>query len=233
VQGYLFNCHKCSCKGKLVAIEVALALADGFKIDRGEGHKRVVEALRACDVTDVTIGEPEAQYDYTNENGEVLFEVVRFPGKKFKTRKMNVAGDYHYKAGGLPTLLYRLPYVLAANTIIVVEGEKDVESINRLALRDPEGNPIQATTNSHGAGKWKPAHTVHLKGKRVILIGDNDERGVRHMDDVQDALSEVAKVVRVALPFEYKDVTAYLENNYIQGLLNLLPESWMEAKGII
>jgi 5S rRNA maturation endonuclease (ribonuclease M5) len=228
-----FHCHACSARGKFVAFEKALAMAQGYEISQSEAHKRVVEALRACGVTDVTLATPEEEYSYSNADGEVLYEVVRFPGKKFKTRKVDKAGDYVYRSLGLPKLLYRLPWVMAANTICVVEGEKDAESLMRLKLKDSEGNDIEATTNSHGAGKWKPAHTMHLKGKRVILIGDNDSRGIAHMDDVQDALSEVAEVVRVVLPSAYKDVSEFMEKHYVQDLLKLFPQTWMEPKAII
>lgn len=227
----VFHCHKCSAKGKMVSFEVALALGQGYEISRGEAHKRVCDALRACDVTDVTLGQPEAEYSYSNENGEVMFEVVRFPGKKFRTRKMSKAGDWVYKSmSAMPKLLYRLPWVLEADTVFVVEGEKDSDRLRNLKLRDSLGNEIAATTNSHGAGKWKKQHTEALKGKRVILIGDTDERGERHMEDVLEQLTGWADVIRIELPVGYKDVSKFLETNDVHQFMSLLPETWLEAK---
>jgi 5S rRNA maturation endonuclease (ribonuclease M5) len=228
--GGLFHCHKCEAKGKLVSFEVALALSEGYEISRGEAHKRVCDGLRACNVTDVTTGKPEAEYSYSDADGEILFEVVRFPGKNFRTRKMNKAGDYVYKTTGIPKMLYRLPEVLQADTVFVVEGEKDADRLQGLKLRDSEGNEIAATTNSHGANHWKKEHTMHLEGKRVILIGDTDERGVRHMDDVQEQLTGWADVIRIELPFETNDVSRFLEINDLHAFMALLPETWIEAK---
>lgn len=229
--GGAFYCHKCEAKGKLVSFEVALAMSQGYEINRGEAHKRVCEALRACDVTDVTIGQPEAEYSYSNEDGEILFEVVRFPGKKFRTRKMNKAGDWVYKSmSAMPKLLYRLPWVVQADTVFVLEGEKDANRVHGLMLVDSQGKEIAATTNSHGAGKWKKQHTEALKGKRVLLIGDNDSRGERHMEDVLEQLTGWADVVRIQLPSEYKDVSQFLETHDVHQFMDLLPQTWLEAK---
>ena len=47
---------------------------------------------------------------------------------------------------GVERVLYRLPEVLAAGEVWVVEGEKDADSLAALG--------IVATCNAGGAGKW-------------------------------------------------------------------------------
>jgi hypothetical protein len=225
----MFHCHKCENKGKLVDFEVLLALAQGDEITRKEAHLRVCEGLRACGVNDVTMGLPEAVYAYPDKDGEVVFEICRFPGKQFRVRTINKAGDPVYKANGsLPKMLYRLPDVLEAKTVFVCEGEKDADTLHMLEIRDNDGYKIAATTNSLGANKWRNEHTMFLKDKRVILIGDTDSRGIRHMDDVMEALTDWADVARVDLPLEYKDVSNFLETNHVHDLRALLPEGWIE-----
>ena len=57
---------------------------------------------------------PEAVYTYVDEHGKTLFEVCRFPGKKFRQRRPDGAGGWIYHLGETPRVLYRLPEVLAA-----------------------------------------------------------------------------------------------------------------------
>ena len=55
-------------------------------------------------------------------------------------------------------MLYRLPEVLRAKFVLVVEGGKDVETARKLE--------IVATCNPGGAGKWNQEYAESLHGKR-------------------------------------------------------------------
>ena len=229
LDGGQYNCHKCGAKGRHVHFEQALALMQGLEVTLKQANKLVGDGLRACGVSDATTGEPDVVYTYANKDGDVVFEVCRFPDKQFKQRTMSVAGDDIYKVKGLPILLYRLPEVMEAETVFIVEGEKDADSVHKLVIMDSSGYPIVGSTNSGGANKWRKEHTQALKGKRVICIGDNDPRGVRHMDDVAEALTGIAtEVVRTHIPLPYKDVTEYLATHTLHELTKLLPQEWME-----
>jgi len=46
--------------------------------------------------------------------------------------------------------------VLAAKSVLIVEGEKDVEAARKLGL--------VATCNSGGAGKWRDEYSEMLRG---------------------------------------------------------------------
>src|SRR5439155_3256248 len=76
------------------------------------------------------LGTPEEVYRYVDESGELLFEVVRFPGKQFRQRRPDGNGGWLWKLGETRRVLYQLPQVLEARssgaTIYIVEGEKDV-----------------------------------------------------------------------------------------------------------
>ena len=101
-------------------------------------------------VKDLGVWQPEradrshivATYDYTDEHGNLLYQVVRYQPKEFKQRHPAVGGGWIWKKGPRQ-VLYRLPEVLEAPIVFVVEGERDVET-----LRD---YGFVATTNAGGA----------------------------------------------------------------------------------
>jgi putative DNA primase/helicase len=91
--------------------------------------------------------------------------------------------------GGVPPVLYRLPEVIAADEVWVVEGEKDVDALAELE--------IVATTNFDGAGKWSEFYSEALRGKQVILVPDADDPGRAHVQKVAAALHGVAASVKI------------------------------------
>jgi putative DNA primase/helicase len=68
--------------------------------------------------------------------------------------------------------LYRLPDVLKAETVYIVEGEKDTDRLWSLG--------IPATTNPHGAKKWREEYNQPLAGKQMVILPDNDKPGEQH-----------------------------------------------------
>jgi putative DNA primase/helicase len=55
-----------------------------------------------------------AVYPYTDESGNVLFEVVRYEPKTFAQRRPDGQGGYIYNINGVRRVLYKLPDVLRA-----------------------------------------------------------------------------------------------------------------------
>ena len=164
---------------------------------------------------------PDRVYSYTDEDGAELFQVVRLhykdgkPGKTFRQRmKPTAQQKADAKAGKIrisksgyvnsvpaeirDTTLYRLPKVIAAiaegKPVYVVEGEKDVETLERLGH--------VATCNPGGAGKWREGYSRRLAGADVIILPDNDSKGndytgQNHALDVALKLRNIAKRVRL------------------------------------
>ena len=68
-----------------------------------------------------------ATYDYTDEEGKVRFQVVRFEPKGFRQRTPDGQGGWLWKLGKVRRVLYRLPKVLEAKeagvAVFLVEGE--------------------------------------------------------------------------------------------------------------
>lgn len=150
-------------------------------------------------------------YDYTDENGQLLFQKQRFvddSGRKtFRQRRKSPAGEWIYNLDGVSPVLYNLPRVIQAKAddqvIWVVEGEKDADTLNDLGY--------VATTMPGGAGKWKEIHTEVLSGGKVIVVADNDEVGRKHAIDVAEALKQAGARVKLRIPESHKDLTDMLE----------------------
>jgi hypothetical protein len=149
-------------------------------------------------------GELTNVYPYVDENGELVFQVLRFlmpdGRKEFRQRvRDEAAGVWKYSTQHLTEKpLYKLPQMLQAKAdgrvLYVAEGEKDVEALWEAGLA-ATCNPMGADT---GLGnKWKPNHTEALAGARVVVIADNDEPGLIHAHYVATQLSRAGCTVKV------------------------------------
>jgi len=89
-----------------------------------------------------------AEYDYGDESGQLLYQVVRTEPKGFFQRHPDAFGKWVNRKGKRQ-VLYRLREVLEAPIVFVVEGEKDVETLRSYGF--------VATTNAGGAkAPWLP-----------------------------------------------------------------------------
>jgi len=62
-----------------------------------------------------------------------------------------------------------------------------------------------------GAGKWLDGYSAALAGKDVIICGDNDEPGQKHVELVFQSIASVAKTVkRLVLPKSVKDASDFI-----------------------
>ena len=136
-----------------------------------------------------------ANYDYTDVDGELLYQVLRFEPKDFRQRRPDGNGGWTWKLGEVRRVLFKLPELIEAvaaeHPVFIVEGEKDVLVLNKFG--------IVATTNPGGAGKWLPEFSETLRNADVILIPDNDEAGWEHVNQVGIALAGIAARVRVLI----------------------------------
>lgn len=149
--------------------------------------------------------EPEAIYRYTDEQGNVLFEAVRFPGKKFRQRHWE-GDEWVWNLDGVRRVLYRLPEVIAGvvagRTVYVCEGEKDAEALIAAGR--------VATCNPMGAGKWRPEYAEFLRGANVIIVADRDEPGRNHAEAVKNSLQGIANAIYVVQAKTGKDAADHL-----------------------
>lgn len=134
----------------------------------------------------------EAVYQYRDEAGVLLYEVCRFNPKGFRHRRPDGHGGYQWSLNGTRRVPYHLPELLASDPskpVLIVEGEKDVHTA--------EAKGFVATTNAGGAGKWRSEYLEALRGRRVVVIPDNDDPGRQHARQVAAAVRSVAESVRV------------------------------------
>jgi replicative DNA helicase len=129
-------------------------------------------------------------------------------------------------------VLYRLPELLTAETVYVVEGEKDADTLRNAGL--------VATTNSGGAGnEWLPEYSEVLRGRRVVVIPDGDEPGRKRGATIMAALEGIAEAVSFEVPAG-KDVTDWFavggDTVALEGLAAKaslkMSEARLEAQGL-
>ena len=112
-------------------------------------------------------------YDFLDENSKLLFQEVRYLPKKFRQRRPDGKGSWIWNLEGVPPVLHNRPALRKADprTIIYV-----VEDLPRMrTASSPLG--LLATTNSMGAGKWRPEHSEELRSRTVVILADNDAAG--------------------------------------------------------
>lgn len=172
-------------------------------------------------------GESTAVYTYTDEHGQVLYEVLRTADKEFPVRVPDPSkkSGYRWSLKGVRRVLYRLPQVLAAAAegaaVYVVEGEKDADRLARLGHA--------ATCNPGGAGKWRPEYAPALAGAHVVVVADNDapnaqtgrRPGWEHAQAVAASLAGAAASVRIVQAAAGKDASDHLAAGY--GVGDLVP----------
>jgi predicted P-loop ATPase len=105
--------------------------------------------------------------------------VVRYQTKDFRQRRPDGNGGYIWSLGDTRRVLYRLPEVLSADEVVIVEGEKDADRLCKAGF--------VATTSPQGAQFWRDELAVSLAGRRVAVIPDNDEAGRKHAQVVAAA----------------------------------------------
>jgi hypothetical protein len=184
----LFHCHA-GCSLEAILAAHGLEMSDLF--DREPENRR---------------GRIVATYDYVDEQGALLFQVVRTEGKNFPQRRPDGRGGWIWKLGKTRHVLYRLPRVIEAvasgETIYVAEGEKDVRALESVG--------VCATTNPGGAGKWRNSYATALRGADVVIVQDRDQAGRDHARKVYESLQGVAASVRIVEAAEGKDASDHL-----------------------
>lgn len=181
-----FRCFACDTKGSLF---------DFYMKKHGVDFKTAINDLseRAG-----IVSEPQRKivkvYDYVDKEGSLLFQVCRYEPKDFRQRRPdpNNPGKFIYDLKGVSLVPYNLPEVIKADTVIMVEGEKDCDNLKAIGLT--------ASCNPMGALKWRAEYNDHFKGKRVYILPDNEKVGKDHALQVAKNLHGIASSIRIIDP---------------------------------
>lgn len=192
----LVHCHA-GCSTKLILDSIGVSPNELFpeRVDNEPKTRQKAEVV--------------ATYDYTDEQDHRLYQVRRYHPKRFSQHRWNEdTGSWEARLGeDVRRVPYHLRSLVGADPerwIFVVEGEKDVETL--------EAQNLVATTTAGGAGGWNPGLSVHFANRRVAILPDNDDPGRDYARGIACDVQGVASEVRiVGLPGVPKkgDVTDY------------------------
>jgi 5S rRNA maturation endonuclease (ribonuclease M5) len=166
---------------------------------------------------------PAARWHYKAADGTVLGIVTRYDldqisektGKRKKTfRAMNGRGEHKMPD---PRPLYRLPEIATASVVVLVEGEKCADALERVG--------IEATTAMGGCGTdpaktdWSP-----LAGKLVVIWQDADPSGQHLAEKLRPHLEPLGCEVRVVRtpegkPLGWDAADAVAEGDDLEAIL--------------
>jgi len=211
-----FKCFGCDAKGSIFDFHARC---------HGGDFKSAVAALAQKAGLTTARNKIVATYDYTDEAGKLLFQVARYEPKGFAQRRPDGKDGWIYNLKDVRLVPYNLPAVLAIDSLAIVEGERDVKTIEDLG--------ITGSCNAMGAGKWRPEFNKFFQGKEVVVIPDNDDPGAAHAVNVARNLYGVANYVKIVnlpgLPAK-GDVTDWVSQGGTTDALLKLIENTPEWK---
>jgi len=130
-------------------------------------------------------------YDYIDEHGECIYQVVRYEPKTFRQRRPDGKGGWIWNIKDVVPVPYNLPGIITDkdSAVWVVEGEKCAQILIKQGFL--------ATTNHGGAKNWSADLNKWFAGRNVIVVPDADEAGMRHAEVVLSNVMPVAKAVKL------------------------------------
>lgn len=168
-----------------------------------------------------------ATYDYSDESGDLLYQVVRYRPKGFRQRRptLNTMGGigWTWNLEGVRRVPYGLPElldaILANRRVFFVEGEKDAEALQSLGFA--------ATCICGGAQAWRTTYAEFFEDANVVIMPDNDKPGHAFAETVAQSMSATARSVKVlhlpnlgpVLPKHGLDVSDWLKMGGTAGEL--------------
>lgn len=135
------------------------------------------------------------EHIYTDTEGNPLARKTLYDkgnGSKTAVWERYENGTYIKKLNGLKVPPYRVHNLKEGKTVVIAEGEKDVETLERMGIR--------ASCSPNGAGgrtSWVKGHNEYFRGKSVIILMDNDEPGREHGKVTAESLCGIAESVRL------------------------------------
>ena len=137
----------------------------------------------------------------TNNHDLVVMRILQRNGKKSFWQLHQVDDDYLRARPAGDTPIYNRTRVRAADTVLIVEGEKCVHAALTVG--------IVATTSAGGSNAAEFTDWSPLAGKDVIIWPDNDDNGHKYADKVREKLEALTPQPTIAvLKPEWFDLAA-------------------------
>lgn len=179
-----------------------------------------------------------ATYDYRDEEGDLLYQTVRYAPKDFRQRRPDDgrAGNWTWNLQGVQRVPYRLPELRSADPaaiVYLVEGEKDADRLAQLGM--------VVTTTAQGASSLSTSASSlaqELTGRRVVILPDADDPGDGYAAGAMKLLSDTAVAVAILhlprlahAPKHGEDVSDWLDKHGgTSGELRELAEAALSAR---
>lgn len=163
----------------------------------------------------IDFSRPSKIYSYTDEQGNELYQNVRFEfdkagnrltEKTFVQRKQDAKGKWIYKDAriGVRSVPYRLPSLVNASEIHFCEGEKDADTLAAMGF--------DGATNLYlmGSDEWQQFAPL-FTGKPAFVYEDNDAEGRKKSKKLSEWLLSIGassvKIIRFEDMPNKSDVT--------------------------
>lgn len=173
----LYRCFACGAKGDVFTFH-----QEATGVDFSTALK---ELAAFAGVADASKPKVVATFKYTDMGGNLLYVKERIqPGRNGKgkefTFKHQKDGKWIFSRGNEP-VLYRLPEIIPAKEVFIVEGEAKVDLLHSWDLT--------ATCLDSGAkSPWKDEYVQYFAGKKVVILPDNDKPGKEYASKIAQAL---------------------------------------------
>jgi len=217
----VYICFACGAKGKIKSLDLNTELSGG-------GYSSLKRLDKKIKVTEHRpISDYNIKYNYYLPDNTLSFQKLRAePNGEFKTKdflyRHKLNGKWIYGMPDDPINIYNVNEIIKNNndTIYIVEGEKDVETLKK--------NGLLATTHRLGgnSARWKENDIDLLQGKKVIFIFDCDKTGINYARNaIQDFTGyQNFELLWLGYTIEKKhgkDTTDYIQTNGINNFKKL------------
>jgi KaiC/GvpD/RAD55 family RecA-like ATPase len=164
-----------------------------------EGLQRAVQPIPVGTIPELPHQPNELRRHSYHVNGTPVMIKVRYAGEpKFRPFFRDIRPDgttfwNPHKPEGFQYVPYGLDSLKASQgkTVYITEGEHCADSLQSLDL---------CATTFGSAGFWPPGAEMYFTGRDVVVIGDNDHAGQKHVEVIAEKLAGVANSVKSWIP---------------------------------
>lgn len=169
-------------------------------------------------------------YDYRDQHGAVVYQVVRYAPKDFRQRRPDGKGGWTWSMQGVRRVVYHLDELAETERVYLTEGEKDADRLVSVGLR--------ATTSPGGANAWRREYGEQIAKagvREVVLLPHHDEPGAAYARAAATDCRAAGLTVRVLalpdLPAKGGDASDWLDAGGTREALEALVTAEPEWSG--